>query len=65
MIVTAESSETIVKMQRSLDSGVEDYNLLMVGNECLLAEHNDLRHRTEDIESKLAKVRVTRFILAL
>jgi hypothetical protein len=42
MIVTAESSKTIAKLQRSLDDGVEDYNLLMAGNESLLAEHNEL-----------------------
>jgi hypothetical protein len=43
-------------MQRSLDNGVEDYNLLMAGNESKLAECNDLRHHTEDVESELAKV---------
>jgi cell division protein FtsB len=55
--VAAQSSETIPKMLRSLDSGVEDYNLLMAGNERLLAERNDLCHHTEDLESELAKVR--------
>jgi hypothetical protein len=52
-----ESSETITKMQRSLDNGVEDYNLLMAGNESMLAEHNDLCHHTEDLESELANIR--------
>jgi septal ring factor EnvC (AmiA/AmiB activator) len=47
----AESSETITTLQRSLDNGVEDYNLLMAGNESLLAERNELRYCTEDLES--------------
>jgi hypothetical protein len=55
--VAAQSSKTITKMQRSLDGGVEDYNLLMAGNERPLAEHNDLHHHTEDLETELAKVR--------
>jgi hypothetical protein len=40
-----------------LDDGVEDYNLLMAGNDILLAECNDLCNCTEDLESELAKVR--------
>jgi hypothetical protein len=57
--VVAESSEIIAKLQRSLDNGVEDYNLLMVGNESLLAECNDLLPHAEDLESELGKVRAT------
>jgi hypothetical protein len=40
-----------------VDDGVEDYNLLMAGNESLLAERNDMCHRIRDLESELAKVR--------
>jgi hypothetical protein len=36
---------------------VDDYNLLMAGNECMLAEHIELRYRTEDLESEQAKAR--------
>jgi hypothetical protein len=39
-----------------LDNGVEDYNLLMAGNESMLAESNNLSHCTEDLEFELAKV---------
>jgi hypothetical protein len=55
----AEEAELIAKLQRSLDNGVEDYNLLMVGNESLLAECNDLLPHAEDLESELGKVRAT------
>jgi hypothetical protein len=44
-------------LQRYVDAGVEDYNLLMEGNKSLLPEHNELCHRSDDMESKLAKVR--------
>jgi hypothetical protein len=37
-------------------AGVEDYNLLLEGNNSLLAEHNELRYHSEDLESKLAEV---------
>jgi hypothetical protein len=37
--------------------GIEDYNLLMLGNESLLAECNELCYHTEDLDSELAKVR--------
>jgi hypothetical protein len=47
----AESSETVAMLQRSLDNGVEVYNLLMVGNESMLAERNELCYHTEDLES--------------
>jgi hypothetical protein len=52
-----ESSKTISKLRHSFDNGVEDYNLLMAGNESMLAERNDLHHHAEDLESELAKVR--------
>jgi BMFP domain-containing protein YqiC len=53
---TTKCSETIAQLQRSLANGVEDYNLLMAGNDSLLVEHNDLRNCTKDLESDLAKV---------
>jgi SMC interacting uncharacterized protein involved in chromosome segregation len=43
-------------MQRAVDNGIEDYNLLMVGNESLLAERNDFRYRCEELEKKLTEV---------
>jgi hypothetical protein len=54
--VAAESSETIAKMQCSFDNGVEDYNLLVAGNEILLAEGNDLCNHSKDLESELANI---------
>jgi hypothetical protein len=38
-----------------LAHSVDDYNLLMVGNESMLAERNELRYHTEDLESELVK----------
>jgi chromosome segregation ATPase len=52
-----ESAETINMLQRSVNSGIEDYNLLQEGNKSLLAEHDELRYRSEDLESELARVR--------
>jgi uncharacterized protein YydD (DUF2326 family) len=53
---TTESAETIDMLQRSVDSGIEDYNLLQEGNKSLLGEHNELCYHTEDLEAELAKV---------
>jgi uncharacterized protein YacL (UPF0231 family) len=52
-----ESAKTITTLQRSVDARVEDYNLWMEGNKSLLAEHNELRYHSDDLESDLAKVR--------
>jgi hypothetical protein len=35
-------------LEHSLAHSVEDYNLLMAGNESLLAECNKLRYHTKD-----------------
>jgi hypothetical protein len=51
-----ESSETITTPQRSVDDGIEDYNLLLEGNKSLLDEHNELCYRSEYLESEFAKV---------
>jgi hypothetical protein len=48
----------ITVLERSLAHAIEDYNLLMAGNESMLAERNELCYRTEDLESELEKVRV-------
>jgi hypothetical protein len=48
----------ITVLERSLAHAIEDYNLLMAGNESMLAERNELCYRTEDLESGLEKVRV-------
>jgi hypothetical protein len=37
-----ESSETITTLQRTVDAGIEDYELLQVGNNSVLDEHNDI-----------------------
>jgi hypothetical protein len=44
-------------LECSLLRSVEDYNLLMVGKESLLAERNKLHYRTEDLEAEPAKAR--------
>jgi hypothetical protein len=53
---TAESAEKICTLQWDVDNGVEDYNLLMEGNESLLAEHSDFHYRYEDLKVELAEV---------
>jgi chromosome segregation ATPase len=52
-----QSAKTIAALQRSVDTGIEDYDLFLEGNKSLLADHNELRYRSEDLESELAKVR--------
>jgi hypothetical protein len=44
-------------LQRSLDAGVEDYELLMEGNKSLLVESDMLRDHDADLEPELAKAR--------
>jgi hypothetical protein len=41
-------------LQCTVDNGIKDYNLLMVGNASLLAERNDFRYPCEDSEKELA-----------
>jgi hypothetical protein len=43
-------------LQHAVDNGVKDYNLLMAGNESLLAERNDFCYHCEDLEKELTKV---------
>jgi hypothetical protein len=43
-------------LQHSMDNGVKDYNLLMVGNSSLLAEHNDFRYCCDNLEKELTEV---------
>jgi hypothetical protein len=52
---TVESVETIGTLQRTVDNGVNDYNLLLEGNKSLLVERNDFRYRCEDLKAKLAE----------
>jgi hypothetical protein len=44
-------------LQRSLDAGVEDYELLMEGNKSLLVESDTLRDHNADLEPELAEAR--------
>jgi hypothetical protein len=53
---TAKSAETICTLQRAVDNGVKDYNLLLEGNKSLLAEHNDFHYHCEDLKAELAEV---------
>jgi hypothetical protein len=46
--ITVESTKMISTLQRVMDNGVEDYNLLMEGNKSLLAECNDFCYHCED-----------------
>jgi hypothetical protein len=51
-----ESAEMIAMLQRSVDAGIEDYDLLMEGNKSLLAERNEFCYHCEDLNVELAKV---------
>jgi hypothetical protein len=42
-----------------VDAGIEDYNLLLEGNKSLLAKHNTLHDRSEDLEFELTKTRAS------
>jgi hypothetical protein len=44
-------------LQRAVDSGIEDYDLLLEGNKSLLDVRNDLQYRCEDLHVELAEVR--------
>jgi hypothetical protein len=52
-----ESTETIAMLQCSVDAGIEDYNLLMEGNKSLLAERDEFRYRSSDLETEPSQVR--------
>jgi hypothetical protein len=49
-----ESAEMIGMLQRSVDAGIEVYNLLMEGNKSLLAERDEFRYLSNDLETELA-----------
>jgi FtsZ-binding cell division protein ZapB len=53
----AELEEDKNMLQRAVDNGVDDYNLLLASNNILLAEHNDFKYRCEDLDKELAVVR--------
>jgi hypothetical protein len=44
-------------LQRAVDNGIEDYYLLLDGNKSLLAEHDDLHFRCENLHAELVEVR--------
>jgi hypothetical protein len=52
-------AETIAVLQRSMDAGIKDYDLLMEGNKSALAECNALCKHSEDLESELTKARTS------
>jgi hypothetical protein len=54
---TVESAETIDTLQHSMNSKIEDYNLLQEGNKNLLAKCDELRYHSKDMDSELARVR--------
>jgi hypothetical protein len=44
-------------LQQAMDNGVNDYNLLLVGNKSLLAECNDFHYHCEYLKVELAEAR--------
>jgi hemerythrin-like domain-containing protein len=38
-----------------VDHSIEDYNLLVMGNQSLLCEHNELKCRCEDLQATLVE----------
>jgi hypothetical protein len=42
-------------LQCAVDHGIEDYNLLVIGNKSLLSERNDLKCRCEEVHAALAE----------
>jgi FtsZ-binding cell division protein ZapB len=46
----AELKEDKSTLQHTVDNGVNDYNLLQVGNNSLLAERTDFKYNFEDLE---------------
>jgi hypothetical protein len=44
-------------LQRAVDGGIEDFDLLLEGNKSLIDVHNDLQYRCEDLHVELAEVR--------
>jgi peptidoglycan hydrolase CwlO-like protein len=52
-----ELEEDKSTLQCAMDNGVEDYNLLLMGNHSLLAECNDFKYHCENLEKELAEVR--------
>jgi hypothetical protein len=51
-----ESIETIVMLQCSVDAGIEDYNLLVEGNNSLLDKRDELHCHYDDLKTELVKV---------
>jgi chromosome segregation ATPase len=51
------SAEDVTLMRWSLEAGIEDYDLLLEGNNSLLTECTTLRDHAADLESELAEAR--------
>jgi hypothetical protein len=56
-VATAESAKMIGTLQRVVDNGVDDYNLLLEGNKSLLAESNDFHYHCKDLKAELVEAR--------
>jgi hypothetical protein len=54
-IVELEEDKTT--LQCAVDNAAKDYDLLIAGNNSLLAECNDLKYRCEDLEKELTEAR--------
>jgi hypothetical protein len=54
--IAAESTEAISMLHGTVNAGIEDYELLMDGNKSLLAECDDFRYHSEDLQAELAEV---------
>jgi hypothetical protein len=52
-----EFAEMIGMIQRTVNNGIEDYNLLMEGNKRLLAEHDEFLYCYKDLNVELGEVR--------
>jgi hypothetical protein len=44
-------------LQRPVDAGIEDYDLLMEGNKSLLVERDEFHYRCEDLKVELVRDR--------
>jgi hypothetical protein len=53
------SSEVITLMRRELNEEIDNYDLLKSGNDTLLEERNTLWYQVVDLESELAKVKMS------
>jgi hypothetical protein len=53
----AELEKDKEALQLPMDHGIEDYNLLVMGNKNMSSEHDELKSHCDDLHDELAKVR--------